>query len=504
MATTEVLDSLSDAVGSGAEAHRASWGFATGRRRLSWRGVLGDGATVLVAWSVAIGVQVSLGNTLGAGRFWRNALHWGPSLGSLLSVVIISMMVLVLVSNRLHLYSLSQSISILHEQRLTIQACCTCGLLVSGFIYLLHDRQIPRSTVLVTLSFVTAALCLRRLIRRSILHNKLARGVGLKNVLIVGTGVDAVAMKNHLEHVRRLGYRFKGLVELTGLTRSGCASEAIKVDDLDEVFEFARTEFVEEIFVAAPHDPGLLRELLARSRSYHIDLRIIPDTHNGLVWDRPVEYIGQFPSIPLHTREIPHVSLLLKRVLDVILSSIGLLLMSPLMLLIGLLVKLDSPGPAFYRAYRIGRKGRRFKCTKFRTMTRDADSRRAEIMHLNEREGVLFKVSNDPRVTRIGRFLRKYSLDELPQLFDVLRGEMSLVGPRPPLASEVSEYLPRHLRRLDVMPGITGLWQIQARQDPSFDSYISLDLIYVETWSIWLDLKILARTIGVVLAGTGS
>jgi lipopolysaccharide/colanic/teichoic acid biosynthesis glycosyltransferase len=126
------------------------------------------------------------------------------------------------------------------------------------------------------------------------------------------------------------------------------------------------------------------------------------------------------------------------------------------------------------------------------------------LMHLNERDGVLFKISNDPRITKLGRMLRKYSLDELPQFINVLKGDMSIVGPRPPMGSEVREYKLDHLRRLDVMPGITGLWQVQARQDPSFDSYISLDLAYVENWTVWLDLKIILRTIGVVFAGTGS
>ena len=137
-------------------------------------------------------------------------------------------------------------------------------------------------------------------------------------------------------------------------------------------------------------------------------------------------------------------------------------------------------------------------------MVRDAEKRRAEILHLNERDGVLFKVTNDPRTTRLGRFLRKYSLDELPQFFNVLRGDMSIVGPRPPLAEEVKEYELGHLRRLDVTPGITGLWQVQSRQDPSFASYVSLDMKYIDNWSIWLDFKIVLRTIGVVLAGTGS
>ena len=156
------------------------------------------------------------------------------------------------------------------------------------------------------------------------------------------------------------------------------------------------------------------------------------------------------------------------------------------------------------QAQRIGRKGRTFPCYKFRTMVHNADRLKAELEHMNERDGVLFKIANDPRITRVGRLLRKYSLDELPQFYNVLKGDMSLVGPRPPMAAEVEQYDLAHLRRLDVLPGMTGLWQVEARQDPSFDSYISLDTAYVENWNLMMDMRILARTVGVVLSGTGS
>jgi len=195
---------------------------------------------------------------------------------------------------------------------------------------------------------------------------------------------------------------------------------------------------------------------------------------------------------------------MMKRGLDLALSSLILITISPVLLAIAIAIKLDSHGPVFYRSERIGKKGRVFNCMKFRTMVREAEKRRAGLMNMNERESVLFKISDDPRITKVGRFLRKYSLDELPQFFNVLRGDMSIVGPRPPLAGEVREYKLSHLRRLDVTPGITGLWQVQARRDPSFDHYISLDLTYIEKWSIWLDLKIIIRTVGVVFTGTGT
>jgi exopolysaccharide biosynthesis polyprenyl glycosylphosphotransferase len=226
--------------------------------------------------------------------------------------------------------------------------------------------------------------------------------------------------------------------------------------------------------------------------------------YDGLAWNAPVEFVGQFPTIPLHRRDFPRGAFLMKRVMDIVLSTIIMIVLAPALLTIAVMVKLDSEGPIFYRAGRIGRKGRVFTCFKFRTMVADAEKIKAQLAHLNERKGLLFKISNDPRVTRLGARLRKYSLDELPQLFNVFRGDMSLVGPRPPLASEVEKYKLDHLRRLDVLPGMTGLWQVEARQDPSFDSYISLDTAYVENWNLMLDMRILARTVGVVVSGTGT
>ena len=188
------------------------------------------------------------------------------------------------------------------------------------------------------------------------------------------------------------------------------------------------------------------------------------------------------PNLPLRSR-------ILKRAVDLAFSSLTLILFAPVFLMIAAAIKFDSTGPVFYLSERIGKNGRVFWCLKFRTMVRDAERRQPSLMHRNERDGVLFKISNDPRVTRVGRFLRKYSLDELPQFINVLRGQMSVVGPRPPIASEVREYNRTHLRRLAVTPGITGLWQTQGRHDPSFESYVSLDLTYIENWSLGLDRK---------------
>jgi lipopolysaccharide/colanic/teichoic acid biosynthesis glycosyltransferase len=193
----------------------------------------------------------------------------------------------------------------------------------------------------------------------------------------------------------------------------------------------------------------------------------------------------------------------LKRFLDVGISLSLLILLVPLLVLIALLIWSQDKTPVLYLSERIGRNGRPFTMYKFRTMVVGAELLKQNLYRRNERNAVLFKIANDPRITRIGRVLRKYSLDEIPQLINVLCGHMSLVGPRPPLASEVEQYSPHQFIRLKVLPGITGLWQIKARRSSSFHDYITLDAAYIQNWCLWLDIKILWSTIGVVLAGTG-
>jgi len=464
-----------------------------------------DAITILGAAVLATLFQSRVGMVASAKDFWHGTLIHGRSMWLLLGLLCGFGFVLVVTSRRLHLYAPQRISSFLHEQRLSAQACFTSGLLLTGTLYLLHLSDIPRSIVLLTVALVTVTLGLRRLVYRVLLYRRFERGLGTRNVLIAGTGPEAHALRHHLDSIRHLGYTFKGFIELPepgGPRGLGLAGEV--VGSIETLFTQARKLFVDEIFFTSPCERGIVQTVVDQARVQGVDLRMVPDMYDGLAWNTPIEYIGQFPTIPLHCGRTDEMGFALKRLLDIVFSGLVLIALAPVLLAIAIAVKLDSPGPVFYLSERIGKKGRVFRCLKFRTMVRDAERRQAEIMHMNERDGVLFKITNDPRITRVGRFLRKYSLDELPQFFNVLRGDMSVVGPRPPIASEVKEYKLSHLRRLDVTPGITGLWQVQGRQDPSFDSYVSLDMTYIENWSIWLDLKIIVRTIGVVLAGTGS
>ncbi len=400
------------------------------------------------------------------------------------------------------IYSPIQHRSGLHEQRMTVQACLIAGLLLCGALYLSRAEVVSRIVIAVTIVLTCVLLCFRRAVWRLMVYKRYEQGIDTRNVLIVGSGRVGQALRHHLDSMNHLGFRFKGYIAVSP-EELGQEDRDI-VGDIRNILPVARALFVDEIFLSVPYDRNAVMNLVEEARSVGIDIRVVPDLYDGLAWSAQVEYVGQFPTIPLHRREFPIAAYMAKRTLDLLFSSLALLLLSPLMLLIAVAIRLDSPGPVLYRARRIGRKGRTFHCFKFRTMVQNADRLKAELEHMNERDGILFKIVNDPRITRVGAILRRYSLDELPQFYNVLLGDMSLVGPRPPIASEVEQYDLKHLRRLDVLPGITGLWQVEARQDPSFDSYISLDTAYVENWTLWLDLKILVRTFGVVLGGTGS
>ena len=465
--------------------------------------MLGDVVIVLTALMIA--VRGWLGEGLfGADSPYRTNQMYHSHTAVLLGCLAWFILALVLVSKRYHLYGPLQMRNTLHEQRLTIQASLTAGLLLAGALYLVRGEVISRGVVLITIATTTVLLCCRRLVWRAMKYRRFERGQETRNILIVGTGRVGQAMRHHLDSIRHLGYVFKGYVQIPGVDADSPALAGDVLGSFDQVLQVARQYFADEIFLSAACDPRTVTRLVTQARDAGVDIRVVPELYDGLAWNSPIEWVGQFPTIPLHRGETAVIGMFLKRALDLLLSSLALLMLSPVLAAIALAVRLDSPGPIFYCSDRIGKKGRVFRCLKFRTMVADAERRRAEVLHMNEREGILFKIKQDPRITRVGAILRKYSLDELPQFLNVLWGDMSMVGPRPPIASEVKRYDLSHLRRLDVLPGMTGLWQVQARQDPSFDSYISLDTAYIQNWSIWLDLKILIRTLSVVAGGTGS
>jgi exopolysaccharide biosynthesis polyprenyl glycosylphosphotransferase len=401
------------------------------------------------------------------------------------------------------LYSLKPAHNVIHEMRLVLQACATAGLVLCGAVHMCRGIEMSRTVFVVLVAVSSLALCLRHWAAPA-LHLRTHHKSSGRTVAIVGTNQFSFVMSDHLRKNPQLAYGFLGFIRFPGSTQGAGVTEGSILGELSEIDDLKKKHFIDEILVTEYCPEEQAMDLIDRASVLGIDVRAVSGFYPQLTVNAPVEYLGYFPVTSLHHTKSREIALVFKRAADIVLSSMALLAASIPMALVAIAIKLDSKGPVFYVSDRLGKRGRSFRCFKFRTMVPDAEARKKDLIGANERQGVLFKMRNDPRITRIGRFLRKYSIDEIPQFFNVLLGEMSLVGPRPPIPSEVAKYDLEHLHRLSVLPGITGLWQVKARKDASFERYIALDMSYVENWSPWLDMKILLRTVQVVLYGTGS
>ena len=317
-----------------------------------------------------------------------------------------------------------------------------------------------------------------------------------RNVLIVGASGLGQRLASYFEKHPESGRSVCGFVDDWKPLGNGV------IGRISELAELSRTRFIDEIILAGPHDGEKTLRVLRAAQQLRLDVKMAPDLF-GCEPTGGTERIGGIPLICLHEEQLPVAGLLLKRTLDLVGSGAALIFMVPVLALLAILIKLDSPGPVLYAALRAGRKGRPFRCYKFRSMVRDADALKEGLRQQNQRRGPFFKIAKDPRITRFGCLLRRYSLDELPQLWNVLKGEMSLVGPRPHPLDDFSAYAIEHLPRLDVLPGMTGLWQVTARRDPSFQAGMNLDIEYIHSWSLGMDLRILLKTAVVVLRGGG-
>ncbi len=322
-------------------------------------------------------------------------------------------------------------------------------------------------------------------------------GGDVRNVLIVGAGGVGRRVALYLEQHPEAGRRVSGFLD-----NEGPLGNAV-IGRVSDLARLARKGFVDEVILAAPQERGLTTRVLREARRLRLDLEIVPDLFGCEAAGTQVERVGDFPIICLHTERLPAAELILKRVVDVAGAGLALTVLSPLLAAITGFIKLDSRGHVLYCAPRVGRKGRPFRCYKFRTMVSDADALKGNLRRNNQRSGPCFKIADDPRITRLGRFLRRYSLDELPQFWNVVKGDMSLVGPRPHPVDEFASYEIEHLARLDVTPGITGLWQVTARRDSSFQRGMELDREYIRTWSLRSDLRILLKTFLAVVQGSG-
>jgi exopolysaccharide biosynthesis polyprenyl glycosylphosphotransferase len=328
------------------------------------------------------------------------------------------------------------------------------------------------------------------------------RGLGTERVLVVGESSLARMILQSLVNQPHLGYTVVGyLGERPGTSfgRFACLGRP------DEIARVVGEHGVEDVIIALPSaSHERVMQIVDHCRRDGLTFKIVPDLYQMTLGQVDVNTVVGVPLIGLREVRIHGFNLFLKRAVDLLLTGMLLLVLALPMALIALAIKLDSHGPVIFRQRRLGRGQAPFEVYKFRSMRQDADQQLALLRHLNEADGPLFKIKADPRITRVGRWLRRLSLDELPQLVNVVKGDMSLVGPRPPLPREVAEYEPWHLRRLEVSPGVTGLWQVSGRSELSFDEMVLMDIYYIETWSLGLDVRILFRTLPAVLSARGA
>ena len=392
--------------------------------------------------------------------------------------------------------------NILHSVQIsrvrTLKSIVLASMLFILVLFLSEPRLVSATLLILTMGLsLTGILTMQHVLQ---LQNwkRIERGVGTQHILIVGGGQIGQAFRKYLETHRYLGKTFCGFVDHEFQPGADWLGTPADLPLLITKY------FVDEIYFTPEIDRTLIMDVAAKAKEAGVSVKVVPDLYDGLALGASVTYIGNVPVLELSNQPTPALELLLKRVIDILVAALGLVITAPILALAAVAIKLDSPGPVIYAAWRVGRKGRRFRCYKFRTMVEDADAQKSYLRKKkNERNGATFKIENDPRITAAGRVLRKFSIDELPQFFNVLRGEMSIVGPRPHPVDDYQLYQLAHLRRLDVLPGITGLWQVSARHSPSFEENVLLDLEYIQNWNIWMDLKIILKTIPEIFRGSG-
>ncbi len=379
------------------------------------------------------------------------------------------------------------------------------GLLALGFVSFLFNLQLSRVYVAIFSVLVLLLGGAGRILLREYLRRQRDRGRYTQNVLVVGADDEAIQVAEAMQRSTAAGYRVLGFLDDERPVGEGVGPGLEILGRPSEVLDLA-FDLRAGLVVVSPTavKPGTLREITLALEGSPVDVAIAPSLFEVMTHRVTVESVSNVPILHVDQVRLEGVRRASKRALDLAGAGLLLLVFSPVMAVTALAVRLANSGPVLFRQTRVGRDGIPFTLLKFRTMVADAEERLTQVAELNEVGHHFFKIRHDPRVTRVGRFLRKWSLDETPQLWNVLRGDMSLVGPRPPLPGEVEKYEPWHLRRLRVRPGLTGLWQVSGRSNVPFDEAVRLDLFYIENWSVGFDLFILAKTVVAVLGGSGA
>ena len=455
--------------------------FAHHRKRIRLLFAIADGLLTILAFEAAYGTRIRL--ALERVFFLQFRTH----------ILLLSYCVAVWIAlgSLQRAYEYLNSVNPGRALTNTLRQASMGTVLVILFQYLLRlDPQLSRSFLSLFFIYDVTLLAVFRWSAPRLI-GAFQRGFGSQyHVVIVGNYEKASILARQLCQ----GSPFR--IEIAAkLSEEECAKKLptlLTEQVVDEVIfdvESNRLSALEEVFLQCDEEG-------VRTR---IAIDFFPHVNSDITLDR----VGEAPLLTFSAAPMDDLRLLLKRFFDIVVAAAGLLILSPLIGVVALLVKLTSPGPVIYRQSRCGLNGRRFTFYKFRSMVEDADQLKPQLEHLSERE-IAFKLSRDPRVTRVGRWIRKFSIDELPQLYNVLRGDMSIVGPRPPLPEEVEQYERWQRRRLRMRPGLTCLWAVSGRDHIDFNAWMRLDISYIENWSLKLDWSIIVRTIPHVLAGRGA
>src|SRR5215212_6458927 len=406
-------------------------------------------------------------------------------------------------------YHSHRTIPLTREGLNTFRVVGVGTVLLATLAYLIPLRQLSRSWFILFVVLSATLLVAEKILLRVLARWVRSNGLNYRTLLIVGTGRRATDIARMIAGHNYWGYKILGFVSDGHRLSNGWARYRIygTVPDLKRILENgAVDEPIDEIVFAVTRKKlDEMKQIFLMCEELGIRTRVAMNFFPNRVARLEIEELEGVPFLTFTTTPSNETHLAFKRAVDIAISAVVLTLAAPVILLASSLIKLTSPGSILFKQRRIGLNGRMFTLYKFRTMIADAHARRDEVAHLNEMNGPVFKAKDDPRITPVGRWLRRFSLDELPQLWNVLKGDMSLVGPRPPIPEEVASYHRWHRRRLSMKPGLTCLWQISGRNDiQDFDRWMKLDLQYIDNWSPSLDLKILLRTIPAVLTGKGA
>jgi len=423
----------------------------------------------------------------------RNPYRW---------IFILWLLIAVVVARIYGLYYTDRTRSIWAELWRVLQsnAATVVAVIVIGYALKIHG--LPRMVVFLTFIFMTVSFCLWRVAKRSLVDYLVIHGYNNRNTLIIGAGKVGSVLKDEIEEHRSMGWRIVGFLD-DFPERVADENRPLVLGKIADFKMIAQRYFVESIFITIHHNEDVFLRLISQARDLGVSVHVVPSGYDLITGECAKRSIGFIPILEYVEpgKGLHHFG---KRFFDITVSLLGCLVLSPVFIIAAVCIKLDSRGPVFYLSERFGKNAKRFKMIKFRTMVKGADQKQQALRDQSEVDGPIFKMRHDPRVTRMGRFLRKYSLDELPQLINVLKGDMSLVGPRPFPVDQIEREDLRQFRRMGVRPGITGLWQIKGRSDVSFRRLLRWDIWYIKNWSFLLDMSILWNTIPAVIKGRGA